>query len=149
MRKLMGVVMAGVLPMACGTIPTEPSAAVSSAPAEVASFTSAARGAPACSDKADWSAVRGVVVSVVRRGKDSVTVRADLMWMGGSGPTPCYTTTFAVKPFGRGITLTRERDPREATLRAPDGTYAILATAEGAVKPAHTGGIQVQLPDGK
>lgn len=146
MKKLLGVVVAAVLPMACGTIPTEPTAALSSGPAEAAAFSSASRGAPTCSEKADWSGVRGVVVSVARRGRGSVTVREELLYLGGSSALPCYTTTFLVKPSGRGIALTRELNPHEATLRAPNGTYAIQATVEGPVKPAFTGGIVVELP---
>ncbi|MET0553947.1 MAG: hypothetical protein ABW221_12965 [Vicinamibacteria bacterium] len=149
MKKVLGVVMAAVLPMACGTIPTAPTGAPASDPVEAAAFTSSARGIRTCSEKADWSVVRGVVVSVARRGRGSVTVRAEPVYLGDIQPLPCHTTSFLVKPAGRGITLTRELDPREATLRAPNGAYAIQATVEGAAKPAYSGSVQVQLPDGK
>jgi hypothetical protein len=146
MRRVFGVAVLAAVPIACGTVPTLPTA---SSPDEVATaetFAASGRIAPICSEKADWSSVKGVVVRVARRDRGSVTVRTDLLIIGSNGPTPCYTPVFSVKPSGRGILLQPGANPREATLRAPTGSYEITAIAEGPVKPAHTGSLMLELP---
>jgi hypothetical protein len=149
MRRLFGVVLLAAVPIACGTVPTAPTDASTDASVSAETFAASARIAPTCSEKADWSSVRGVAVSVVGRGRGTVTVRADLILLSEITPTPCYTTVFSVKPSGRGIVLQSSADARMVTLRAPDGTYSISALVEGPAKPAYSGSVLVQLPDGK
>jgi hypothetical protein len=146
MRRLFGVVMLAAVPMACGTVPSAPTASLPDGAAAGGAFTASARIAPTCSEKADWASVRGAVVGVSARGRGSVTVRSDLVLFGGSGLPPCYTAVFSVKPSGRGILLQPGSNPREAMLRAPDGIYEIAVRVEGSAKPAYTASVMVELP---
>jgi hypothetical protein len=149
MKKLFGVMMLAALPVACGTDLTSPTAPSQGAPAAEEAFAASGRIAATCSDRADWSSVRGVVVNVMRSGKDSATLRADLLILGDTRPLPCYTPVFSVKPSGRGIQLQPERDRREVTLRGPEGLYSVAALVEGPQKPGYTASVMVALPAGK
>jgi hypothetical protein len=147
MRRLFGVVMLAAVPIACGTaVPTLPTASLPEEASSAQDFAASARVAPLCSEKVDWSVVTGVVISEARRGRGSVTVRADLLIRGGVGvPLPCHTKTFSVTPSGRGIVLQREND-REATLRAPAGAYEVSVLVEGSAKPAYTATMKLAIP---
>lgn len=146
MRRLFGVVMLAAVPVACGTVPNLPTASSPEEAVAPGTFAASGRVVPLCSEKADWSTVKGAVVDVVRRDRTSVTVRADLVLMGGQGPTPCYTAVFSVKPSARSIVLQPGRDPREARLTAPAGVYEITVVVEGSAKPAHTASVMVAFP---
>jgi hypothetical protein len=144
MRKLIGVLALATVPIACGTVPTTPDLALPEATAEAAGFAASARVEP-CSERADWSNVQGIVVQAVRSGKGSVTVRADLVLRSDVRLVPCYTPVFSVKPGGRGIELAGEPDRREATLRAPGGTYWVEAFVDGTKERAFVGGVLVEI----
>ena len=87
MKKLFGVVMLAALPIACGTDPTAPTASFAEArPPHRTSFAASAR------VRAHLLGEGGLVDGEGRgrstwRGRDrgSVTVRADLMVLGGDG----------------------------------------------------------------
>lgn len=149
MKKLLGLVAAAVLPLACGSVPTDPTPALTGAPSsEGATLSSASRGVPACSDTADWRLVHGLLVRVAARGSGSVTVRADLVLRDDAVVPPCYTATFSVTPSGRGIEIVAARDGRAATLRAPAGKYLVTAVV-GSQRPAHTAEAVVEVLTGK
>ena len=147
MRRLLGVVMLAAVPIACGTtVPTVPTASVPEEASVAQDFAASARVAP-CSERVDWSVVKGVVIAESGRGRGSVTVRADLVVLGGAtAPLPCHTKVFSVKPSGRGIQLQTGSDSREVTLRAPDGVYDISVYVEGRTKPSYVASVTVELP---
>ena len=147
MRRLFGVVMLAAVPIACGTsVPTLPTASLPEEASVAQDFAASARFAPACSDRVDWSVVKGVAIGEARRGAGSVTVRADLVILGTpTAPLPCHTKVFSVKPSGRGILLQPGFDSREATLRGPDGFYEVSVYVEGLTKPAYTASVMVEI----
>jgi hypothetical protein len=144
MRKLIGVLALATVPIACGTVPTTSDPALPDVSLEAGAFAASARVEP-CSVRADWSNVEGIVVEPVRWGKGAVTVRVDLVFRSDVRMVPCYTPSFTVKPSGRGIVLGGELDRREATLRAPAGTYWVEATVEGTKEHTFVAGALVEI----
>jgi hypothetical protein len=133
MKKLLGLTVLACMPVACGTVPTAPEMAPASQTTGLSSFTASGRGRvtiePSCPTDPDWASIRGVTLAIARVGKTSVTLRAELLVIGDSGPAPCFNPIFEVTPSRRGISLAPELDPQEVTLSGPEGRYVVTAAA--------------------
>jgi len=137
MKKLFGMVILAVLPVACGSLPSSPDASgiLTSDNAAVSAQANrpSTRPAPAplptpgCSIDANVE-MDGIEVSVLNDGARSVTLRADAVILHSDRPSPCFTPVWSVVSAPRGVTLTADKlDPQVATFSAPAGRYAVQA----------------------
>ncbi|MET0556019.1 MAG: hypothetical protein ABW221_23470 [Vicinamibacteria bacterium] len=150
MKKVLGLAVLAAMPVACGTVPTAPETSFDAVPSAESAFTASGRGRAvpsACPTEQDWSSVVGITLDVVRVGKTSVTMRAELLLLSDMSPTPCFTPVFTVASVGRtGATLTSGRDRQEATLTGPAGKYTVTVFTETSQRTGLTARLQVELP---
>lgn len=150
MKKLLGLSVLACMPVACGTAPTAPEIATTSASAEPSTFSASGRGRaviePGCPVEPDWASVRGLSLVVTQVGKTSVTARAELLVIGDMGPTPCFTPIFGVEPLRKGVDLVPGEDPQEITLTGPGGRYVLTAQTSGIGRQTFADSVTVALP---
>lgn len=141
MKRLFAVTILAVLPVACGTtLPSTPdvaenttvdNASVSSLanrPAPGPRPTPAPLPAEGCAASDTDVPLDGIQVSILSEGARSVTLRADAVILNSDRPAPCFVPAWSVGSFGRGVTLTVDKeDPQVATLTAPSGRYVVQA----------------------
>jgi hypothetical protein len=154
MKKIFGLAVLATMPVACGTNPVAPELTLGAAPSADSALAAAGRGRAVpvgCTTEPNWASVAGMTLDVVRVGKTTVTVRAELLLIGDRGPSPCFNPTFTVNSIGRsgGGVLSIGWDRQEATLSGPGGTYTITASSETAEREALTARLQVELPTGR
>ena len=150
MKRILGLAVLAAMPVACGTNPLAPELQVGAAPSADSALAASgrARAIPAgCTTEPDWASVSGLTLDVVRVGKTSVTVRAELVVIADMNPTPCFNPSFSVNSIGRvGGTLTNGWDRQETTLSGPAGMYTVTAFVKTNQRAGLTASVQVELP---
>ena len=76
----------------------------------------------------DGIVIDGIEVSILRRGDNSVTLRADALCEAWDGACPAFTPVWSFVPLRRGASLSIGADSQTATLTGPAGRYEVQAS---------------------